>query len=142
MKRRGGKRHDRLREGYGAADGKGSHNGDNSRPDAGEMDASMEAEFQALLGGHLRRWDERMQPPQPSLDALEQLVAGKKKAIHASLLRELLLLWTIGAVVISGLWMLLSSGVAWFAGLQAAVLAGAALFLAATAKKEKEVNPE
>ncbi|MFC5648698.1 DUF5345 family protein [Paenibacillus solisilvae] len=85
--------------------------------------------FQELFGDHLMKWDASITPPIPALDDLEQLVTDHKQQLSRRLWRDLLLLWVIGGLVISGMLLLLQHNIVVFALVQIGAIAAAAIFL-------------
>lgn len=114
--------------------------GDSER-EADEGDAEAEAaEFRELLGGHLSRWDERIQPPVPHLSSLEQLVSRHKEELGRKLWRDLLLLWTLGVFIVGGLLLMLQWNIVAFVCLQAAAFAGAIVYLFVHSRRDRSVK--
>ncbi|CAM3913646.1 DUF5345 domain-containing protein [Cohnella lubricantis] len=126
----------------GAGDGERQSLRHMEASDGGAREEAEAAEFRELLGDHLSRWDERMEPPVPRLAALEQLVSQRKGELSRKLWRDLLLLWTLGIFIIGSVLLILQWNIAAFAGLQAAALIGAIVYLFVLARKERSVKRE
>lgn len=118
-------------------------NGRKALPRDGDTRAETEAdaeEFRELIGDHLSRWDERIEPPVPHLSALEQMVSQHQEELGRRLWRDLLLLWMLGVVLIGGLVLMIRWSIVAFACLQAAALAGALLYLFFHSRRNRSVK--
>jgi tetrahydromethanopterin S-methyltransferase subunit G len=92
--------------------------------------------FQELLGDHLMKWDASINPPTPALSTLEQLVSEQKQLISRRIWRDLLMLWVIGGLVISGMLLLFQHNRIVFVVVQAVFIIAAAIFLILTQRSK------
>lgn len=97
-------------------------------------------ELISLLEDSLQSWDARIEPPVPHLIELEQLVNSHKESTSRRLWRDLLKLWLLGILVISGMVLLLHWNVYAFWFLQIFAVAGAILFFTLLSRKDREAK--
>jgi hypothetical protein len=98
------------------------------------------AVFLALLGDSLPRWAARLAPPVPHIFDLEQLVTRHKELTGRRLWLDLLKLWLLGILVISGMVLLLNWNIYAFWFLQIFAVAGAILFFTILSRKDREAK--
>ena len=92
--------------------------------------------FQELLGDHLIKWDASIKPPTPALSTVEQLVSDQKQVLARRLWRDLLMLWVIGGLVISGMLLLFQHNRIVFVVVQTGSIIAAAIFLILTLRSK------
>ncbi|MFD0715944.1 YxlC family protein [Paenibacillus sp. GCM10027626] len=85
--------------------------------------------FQRLLGQPLQQWDEAIKPDVPSIQALTQLTQQHRSDMRRKLWRDLVLLWIVSGVLLSGLLILVQEDIRLFVIVQVTVFAAALLFL-------------
>lgn len=92
--------------------------------------------FQELLGDHLMKWDASIKPPTPALSTLEQLVSDQKHLLARRLWRDLLMLWVVGGLVLSGMLLLFQHNMIVFVVVQTGSIIAAAIFLILTQRSK------
>ncbi len=92
--------------------------------------------FQELLGDHLMKWDASIKPPTPALSTLEQLVSDQKQLLARRLWRDLLMLWVVGGLVLSGMLLLFQHNMIVFVVVQTGSIIAAAIFLILTQRSK------
>jgi len=98
---------------------------------ASSEEVSSDQEFRQLIGQHLEKWDETVNPTVPSIQALTQLAEDHRIFMRKKLWRDLVLFWIVSGIVLSGLLMLIYQDIRLYVIVQIIMLVAAILFLVA-----------
>ncbi|MFC4100894.1 YxlC family protein [Paenibacillus xanthanilyticus] len=101
------------------------------------QDEAEWGELEQDLSAALERWDARIEPPLPPLAAFEQLVGEQRARSRSRLWRDLFVFWTVAALILSLMVLVVESSIIGFVILQATVFVAAIAFVA-TGVRSKE----